>query len=365
MEGNNLFKKKMILLIFLFIAITCINLYSETKPQDLRYKQFVFPDSHLEKLTRNNFQNLGYRQPTLETLGIARNEIFARKGYVFESKELSEYFNRKKWYSPIYDNESIKLNKIEEYNISYIKYFEYNMKRRDIYPKTTKPKIIHKNETILVDLDGDGIEDSITFNADNRNYQITINEFTINGRGEGIIGSFAVVDLDSRDNIKEIVISEQGPSDDPQSTFFYYTGAEIKQMGKTYSLFYDGITFDGWGGLIIRSRGSFLHTWFFNIPYRLSSDHILEKIPDQIYKTDCSLFLKQQLNIYNDRDEKSNFLVLEPTTIITITGTDNERWCSVKTLDGIKGWFFVEKYYFINGTGIEAYNIFDGLSYTD
>jgi hypothetical protein len=98
---------------------------------------------------------------------------------------------------------------------------------------------------------------------------------------------------------------------------------------------------------------------------RLSSDHLLEKIPDQIYKTGCSLFLKQPLKIYNDRDEKSNFVILEPTTTIMITGTDNEKWCSVKTLDGIKGWFFVEKYYFINGTGVEAYNIFDGLSYAD
>ncbi len=356
---------KIKLVAFFCFAFYSLNLNSVAKPQDLSNQQYIFPNSHLEKLTRNNFQNLGYRQPTLETLGIARNEIFARKGYLFDSKELSEYFNRKKWYSPIYDNESIKLNEIEEYNISYIKYFEYNMKRRDIYPKTTKPIIIHKNETISVDLDGNGIKDSIYFHTDNTKYQLTINNFTINDFGESIIDSFAVVDIDNRDNVREIVIGELGPSDDPQSTFFCYDGSSINKMGKTYSLFYRGIKFDGWGGLNIKTRGDLLHTWFFNIPYRLTSDHTLEKITDQIYKTNCCLFLKQSLKIFTKMDEQSDFITLEPTTIVTITGTDNNRWCFVKTFDGIEGWFFVQDYFYINGTGIEAYNIFDGLSYAD
>jgi actin-related protein len=385
-------KKRVLLLVFFCFAIFSLTLYSEAKPQDLSYKQFIFPESHLKKIFVNDFWNLDYRkayfeisrtkqneifdrkkyrldldrvQVWFEIFRIARNEIFARKGYKFESKKLRDYFCSKKWYKPVPDDSSIKLNETEEYNISLIKFCEYRLKRKLIYPKNTHPKTFKKEKVALIDLDGDGIKDSITFNTEYRNYQLTINDITINGRGDSIIDSFAVVDIDNRDNIKEIVISDLGPSDDDQSTFFYYTGTEIKQIGKTYSLFYRGITFDGWGGLIIRTRGDFLQTWFFDIPYRLSSDHLLEKIPDQIYKTGCSLFLKQPLKVYNDRDEKSNFVILEPTTTIMITGTDNEKWCSVKTLDGIKGWFFVEKYYFINGTGVEAYNIFDGLSYAD
>lgn len=355
--------KKIIFLFFLLIFT--LTLYPVGKPQNLNNKQFIFPESHLNKLTKNDFMNLGYRQPTLETLRIARNEIFARKGYKFESQKYEDYFNSKKWYKPLIDNSSIKLNKIEEYNVSLIKYYEYRFVKKHNIPKIKHLNTFKKENVVLIDLDGNGLKDSITFNTTHQNYQITINGITINGQGDCVIDSFAVVDIDNKDKVKEIVISELGPSDDPNSTFFFYNGTEIKQIGKVYSLFYRGITFDGLGKINVRSRGAFLQTWFFNIKYQLSSEHMLMKIPNQIYKTDYSLFLKQSLKLYNDRDENCDFVIIESTTIINIIGTDNKKWCFVETENGIKGWFYVDNYYFINGTGVEAFKIFYGLSYAD
>lgn len=37
-------------------------------------------------------------------LRIIRNEIFARHGYIFKSEDLAEYFGKKKWYKPQFDN---------------------------------------------------------------------------------------------------------------------------------------------------------------------------------------------------------------------------------------------------------------------
>jgi hypothetical protein len=218
---------------------------------------------------------------------------------------------------------------------------------------------------VLIDLDGNGIKDSILFNTYHQTFQLTVNDITINGQGDCVIDSFAVVDIDNKDKVKEIVISELGPSDDPNSTFFFYNGSEIKQIGKVYSLFYRGIVFDDLGKISIHSRGAFLQTWFFNISYHLDENHILTKIPDQIYKTNNCLFLKQSLKIYFSRDENSDFTIIEPTTTITIIGTDNKKWCFVETENGIKGWFFVDNYYFINGTGVKSFDIFYGLNYAD
>lgn len=57
-----------------------------------------------------------------EALPYIRNEIFARKGYVFKSDKYNEYFNKMPWYKPKYEN--IELNEIEMKNIEFIKGFE-------------------------------------------------------------------------------------------------------------------------------------------------------------------------------------------------------------------------------------------------
>ncbi|MCG8210951.1 YARHG domain-containing protein [Tenacibaculum finnmarkense] len=56
-------------------------------------------------------------------LKILRNEIFARKGFIFsEEGEMDKYFRNKKWYLPISKN--VILNYIEKKNVSLIKLYE-------------------------------------------------------------------------------------------------------------------------------------------------------------------------------------------------------------------------------------------------
>lgn len=56
-----------------------------------------------------------------EQLRLMRNEILARHGYVFQSKDLRDYFSKKWWYKPVADNNSIKLNIVEQTNVQLIK----------------------------------------------------------------------------------------------------------------------------------------------------------------------------------------------------------------------------------------------------
>jgi hypothetical protein len=57
-------------------------------------------------------------------LKILRNEIYARHGYIFKSKDLQDYFSNKSWYSPMYKNVAEKLSTIEIKNINFIKKHE-------------------------------------------------------------------------------------------------------------------------------------------------------------------------------------------------------------------------------------------------
>ena len=54
-------------------------------------------------------------------LRIMRNEILARHGWKFQSKDLQEYFGQQPWYKPGKDNSAIKLNIIEQLNLQLIK----------------------------------------------------------------------------------------------------------------------------------------------------------------------------------------------------------------------------------------------------
>jgi hypothetical protein len=53
---------------------------------------------------------------------IMRNEIYARHGYIFQTRDMINYFNSQPWYTPISRN--VRLSKIEQYNVQLIKSVE-------------------------------------------------------------------------------------------------------------------------------------------------------------------------------------------------------------------------------------------------
>lgn len=60
-----------------------------------------------------------------EELRIARNEIYARHGYIFKSNDLKEYFSNTSWYQPVFSDASqFDLNEYERYNVEFIKSHE-------------------------------------------------------------------------------------------------------------------------------------------------------------------------------------------------------------------------------------------------
>lgn len=72
----------------------------------------------------NSFDLIGLNQLQLK---IARNEIFARHGRIFESSDLKSYFESKNWYIPIYPGDQFPdnlLSDIEKENASFIGNYE-------------------------------------------------------------------------------------------------------------------------------------------------------------------------------------------------------------------------------------------------
>ncbi len=84
---------------------------------------YIFYDSSVRALTDAEVSTLSMRM-----LCYARNEIYARRGYIFQSQELRDYFGSKTWYHPIvpaaYFTEEI-FNSVEMSNIELLKHYEY------------------------------------------------------------------------------------------------------------------------------------------------------------------------------------------------------------------------------------------------
>lgn len=56
---------------------------------------YILPTSNTENLSRAELERLSDQE-----LHLARNEIYARRGRMFASSELEQYFRSKSWYTP-------------------------------------------------------------------------------------------------------------------------------------------------------------------------------------------------------------------------------------------------------------------------
>lgn len=90
--------------------------------------EFIFPDSDKRYLTEEEVGSLDTDQ-----LRIARNEIFARHGYIFNSEDLTEYFSRFSWYEGTVSadqfDSSSAFNKYEKKNVEMLKDAENSQKK--------------------------------------------------------------------------------------------------------------------------------------------------------------------------------------------------------------------------------------------
>ena len=87
--------------------------------------EYIFRDSNTRYLTWDDISSL-----SLQTLCYARNEIYARRGYIFRSQELRDYFGSKSWYYgtiPAAQFSSSVFNEWEIENIELLKEQEYSL----------------------------------------------------------------------------------------------------------------------------------------------------------------------------------------------------------------------------------------------
>jgi len=317
--------------------------------------------SHVEKLTIDKIYQLELEP---NKLALARNEIFARRGHVFQTAEYRDYFSKQVWYTPLKSIGTDDLNEVERYNVELIRYRE-RMNQKVYEYGSLQGNPYAYGEKAYEDLNRDGKKDKIICKKKDDGFDIIVNGKEYHGTGfYNLTDTFAITDIDPSDRYKEIIISDVGPSSDNFSKYYYYDGEKIVFMGETGGLYNSGIRLMEAGKIAALARGQILQTWFLDKYYKLSITHTLEEIPQDIYNTDYEVFAKVSIRLYTDR-EKSGSFILDGGQIVNIAGTDNEKWCLLRTLKGEEGWLEVSDFCCVGDNKINAAEIFDGLCYAD
>ena len=101
-----------------------VKVTKETKRQE-KEKDYIIPDSGARSLDRSDIEGLGK-----EELRLARNEVYARYGRLFDDEALQNYFDEKDWYHGSIKPEDFKdslLNEYEKQNLYLILDYEEEM----------------------------------------------------------------------------------------------------------------------------------------------------------------------------------------------------------------------------------------------
>ncbi len=141
--------------LFYYIVVICL-LFSCKKETPVVSNSLV---------TKTEATTINLEGKTIEELRLLRNEIFAKKGYVFKDSVLNDHFSKQEWYTPN-KNAQIVLSESEKERVAIFKKAEEALKPFKLprgYTKVTWTNVNGEiiEETVKQDIDGDQIVDVI------------------------------------------------------------------------------------------------------------------------------------------------------------------------------------------------------------
>lgn len=221
------------------------------------------------------------------------------------------------------------------------------------------------NEIVEIDINSDGEKESIQMLIKGEEVILKVNDQSIEIGFAPFLrnNSFKLVDLDTEDNLYEIIIEDLGPSDDPTTTLYYYDGEKINKVA-TVEGFIDGdmdrsnVYISGDGTLTAPMRLSILQTWFTEVSYKLNENHQLEMLFQQWYLTNHKVTTTETCDLFTSPNVDSDVITVDSDQELIFTKTDNEKWIEVKLSDGRIGWLYIDQ-------SIDYMSKFNGLALYD
>lgn len=243
--------------------------------------------------------------------------------------------------------------------------------------------------TIIHDLDNDGFMDTIEFEfagydismelsdkdiekarnemrtMETNSCTITVNGTSITIDGENMQGLVIISDIDSSDEFHELLIPEEGPSDDYMTSIIRFKGSDFRILGRPGGIPQDTLTADGSGLLKTTERGNILHTWFYDAVYTVQNSNLVELKENGYINMDHPVTALADLPLQVSPEDSTPAYTMKAGESVRLTWTDNQKWICVENADRLKGWFEVENFSYITILDKYAGEVFSDLSYAD
>ena len=350
--------------------------------------QYVLLTSSMMPVENYQIMNLSNN-----SLWIARNEIFARHGKIFQNAYLDAYFRSCSWYEPIEDKNDVpdsELSQIEKDNIQKILEAEAAFDEKHPYPQ-----MCEANYAVYKRLEGDDIPYYIEYWTEEDEYgnykpillvdetQYDINELFDIYLTNPVQDVFYITDIAQDDEDfggsndgYEIAILDEGPSDDPVTHFFKFDGTlkyvgavpgfpfedygnGIANKGKKSGL--DGFTHQN--GVYCTITTNLIETAYIDAYYWYNKANWAFKEMEvglHNYRYSRPHELYEELPVYYSMDEAAPTITMQPQEEVYFIQTDNKEWIFIRSKDGVEGYIHVEDGKITN-LGLPAEEVFSDL----
>gem|GEM_PF-4937842 len=331
-------------------------------PSNVAIREYILKDSATTVLTPDQIGSLDNR-----ILELARNEIYARHGYVFKRKDLQDYFSAKPWYH-VDTAYKEQLSPTEKQNVALLHTYEANYAAYTLEPVHTDDAHVRdytgdssfKQRRMLVDLNGDGRDEEIELISPTTEldaFQLKVNDITMEVDSE-LLPYLDIVDLDMDDPYFEIALQMDSQMDFLRSTSFYaYNGETLKQIGKLPDFSAHSSMFDSHGRVVSAEESKDFQTWFRDAVFRLDAEHTLHEEQQDFYPMDppTPLTIKKEIAVQSHKDGTGESLFLKPGDNVKFLGDDKLGHIKLQTGTGKEVWYTMGDEY------IDYSTYFDGL----
>jgi len=334
-------------------------------------KQYEIPGSSILALEDYHLMNM-----TNNELWIARNEIYARHGKIFQNPYLASYFSACSWYEPKEGKTEVserELNEVEIANLKKIVAAEEAYAKEHPYPKQYAV-----GEKIDAVLHGEGQKQSIIYQVtekENWEYDciLTIDEKTYDLNDyvyliNPIEDIFYLTDIAYYDEKLDIAVLDNGHSDDPVTYFFQYDG-DLRYIGEVQGFPFDDYSnnyFDGFTGqniVIGTATVDMIETAFVQAYYWYNSTEGMLERTERV-SSDYTGYEPHELYIdipvYYTMSEESPMYTLQAQEEVYFISTDCKEWILVRGADGVEGYIHVKDCRILN-IGLPAEEVFSDL----
>ncbi len=243
----------------------------------------------------------------------------------------------------------------------------------------------------VADFDGDGLEEPVAYAAELNEYgdgsfTLTVGDTTFHQDNcvslNEELYAVRIPWSKTSDFLKGtlFIASEDGPSDDPVSYFYFYTSgklhfagtveARVDTMHFSCNTFETAVRTDILGTWTRDAKFVLANGWDFESDSYAESYYVAE-VPQDVYAMGRIADTLVDLPLQASRTDATIVGTVPAGSKIAFAATDNLHWVYAESLDGqVRGWFYLDASEYptricVNGDMLEETDVFANLMYAD